>query len=262
MSWFRKLWARFGKSWKSTPKSQPAPKTPEEKKEHLHLRANLYPMAGDITVHAGEFMLFAKVESEAATRYVCLYMVQKDFEFARECFKESQAYGMPDGDNLHSKAFIYSAVVAYARCFMSGVRQLMLTPQSFDGMTTPAFDLKTHQFLMDVRNKHVAHSVNEFENCRVVAHVIGNNEKGWRDGTAIGVADTRVIGLSGEIVENAIAHIEAIIVYMESQIVPARAEAYKQFAEKFAKDGQWEMAPFGKIPDRGKAGVRRPDDMG
>ncbi len=89
--------------------------------------------------------------------------------------------------------------------------------------------------------------------------VLGTNETGWRDGKAIGISDTRAIGLSGGLVENTNAHIKAIVAYLESRLVTARAETYKKFAEQFAKDKKWEMAPFGKVPNRGKAGIRRPD---
>src|SRR2546423_15265564 len=63
-------------------------------------------------------------------------------------------------DTVLIRALWTAALVAYARCFTSGVRY---------GLTSDLFDhfegepRETHEYYLDLRNKHIAHSVNPFE---------------------------------------------------------------------------------------------------
>ncbi len=216
-------------------------------------------LAGGQTIQKGEYITLAKVDSELAQRLAAFYLVQKDFEFAIDCLREALENGIPDAHNLPSRAFIYSGVVAYARPFMSDVRQLKLAPDTFVEIN-PAFDLTIHQFLMDVRSKHIAHSVNEFDYCRAVASMVGSNETSWRPGGGVSIADTRVIGLSGALVDQAIVHIDAMLSFLSTQVDTLNAQVYEAFAAQFSKDGKWEMAPAGHLPNRQRAGKRRLDD--
>jgi hypothetical protein len=67
------------------------------------------------------------------------------------------------------EALAYAAAVAYARCFGTGVRAPL--PAALLE-AAPAEVRETHGFIMDLRNKHIAHSVNVFEENRVVANVL------------------------------------------------------------------------------------------
>jgi hypothetical protein len=58
------------------------------------------------------------------------------------------------------EALSTATAVAYARCFMSGVREEL--PEDDVKLGTSEI-IATHAFLMAFRNKHVAHSVNPFE---------------------------------------------------------------------------------------------------
>lgn len=66
------------------------------------------------------------------------------------------------------EAISSAAVVRYARCFSSGVRQ-RLSRSLFDD-AEPNF-AEGHNFFIEMRNKHVAHSVNEFEENDVLVQV-------------------------------------------------------------------------------------------
>lgn len=71
-------------------------------------------------------------------------------------------------DFMEWEALSTAACVAYARCFLSGVRQ------SLDAEELNATDptLRTgHEFVVALRNKHVAHSVNAFEQNSVTVSV-------------------------------------------------------------------------------------------
>ncbi len=61
-----------------------------------------------------------------------------------------------------------AACIAYARCFVSGVRQ------SLDATLLQAADAElrmTHEVVMHLRHRHIAHSVNSFEENSVTVHV-------------------------------------------------------------------------------------------
>ena len=81
------------------------------------------------------------------------------------------------GRDIH-RARWNAALVAYARTFLSGVGQ-RLDPAIFD---VDAADL--HAYFMRLRNRHVAHSVSEFEQTGVVIGLAGDDPP-----TVVGLLD-------------------------------------------------------------------------
>lgn len=71
-------------------------------------------------------------------------------------------------DFMDWEALSTAACVAYARCFLSGVRQSLDAEEL--NATDPALRA-THEFVLALRNKHVAHSVNAFERNSVTVSV-------------------------------------------------------------------------------------------
>lgn len=93
-----------------------------------------------------------------------LSLLMADLGYVAACCDRLIARGDSD-DGVVQRALWFSAVVAYARCFGTGVRH---------GLATEVLDeldlegaREFHQTLMDFRNKHVAHSVNAFEEATV-----------------------------------------------------------------------------------------------
>ena len=66
-------------------------------------------------------------------------------------------------DHTLTRALWSSALIAYIRCFSSGVRY-SLKPTIFSAI--PDADV-AHKFFSDLRNRHIAHPVNAFEDCAV-----------------------------------------------------------------------------------------------
>ncbi len=116
-------------------------------------------------VEAGEIIAPAILRGNLAREFADLHMVANDLSFALECLKEANKIGLPDSDNLLSKALIFSAVVAYARPFKTGVRELKMDITYYSGI--PTFKADVHEYLIAMRDKHVAHSVNEFERSKL-----------------------------------------------------------------------------------------------
>lgn len=72
---------------------------------------------------------------------------------------------------------------AYGRCFNEGVRERL--PRSLMN-SAPSAVRATHDYLTDLRNKHVAHSVNEYEHNYLEVRV------SYEHGSPVGIADVSV----------------------------------------------------------------------
>lgn len=126
-------------------------------------------------------------------------MIKRDLKFAKFCFEQisekeygvifaSQGYtGESAGVNDWCK--FVSGAIYYRRCFKSGVRVWLLRD---DIQTLDAELLEFHDALIDIADKHIAHSVNEMElGCATVDVAIDSSGQihrggiGWR-GSSIG----------------------------------------------------------------------------
>jgi hypothetical protein len=93
----------------------------------------------------------------------------------------------PDRDGLLIEALWTAALVKYVRCFTSGKR-FGLDVSVFDGCSGAN---ETHQYYKDMRDKHVAHSVNPFEG--VAVGVLLEGELGQHTATGIVVLQHRLV---------------------------------------------------------------------
>lgn len=211
----------------------------------------------DLTqIEAGQLIVPAKIDSEAGREFAALQLIRTDLSFALECLKEADKLGLPDSANIHSRALIFSAVVAYARPFMTGVRKIRLDGTFFTG-AGEGFNIDLHTYLIAVRNKHVAHSVNEFERCEATAVMVGTNDQTeWR-AAGVGFTEYSVIGLSRSIVEQAIDQISNMVTVLAADLDRRRLELYEAFRAQYERDGKWEMAPMFNVPSRKNAPNRR-----
>ncbi len=91
-------------------------------------------------------------------------------------------------------AFSTAILVRYSRPFMPGVRQ-KIGPDILDALS--AHQRKLHEKFMAWRNKHIAHSVNPFEENQVVAYY--NDERVSEEGfQSISVQQHRLVGLGSQ----------------------------------------------------------------
>ncbi|MGB7542427.1 MAG: hypothetical protein WBM28_10475, partial [Burkholderiales bacterium] len=84
-----------------------------------------------------------------------------------------------------------AACISYAKCFSSGVRQSL----DSDLLSTADTELKKlHHFVVNLRDKHIAHSVNSFEENFVTVH-IGEHFQSSQEIATVGVSNTTTFGL-------------------------------------------------------------------
>lgn len=127
-------------------------------------------------------------------------MIKRDLEFAKSCFDQisENEYGVSfaSQDFISNKkgsldwcTFVTGAIY-YRRCFKSGVRICLSRDEVVGALADDQLSL--HDALIDITDKHVAHSVNEMElGCTTIDVSIDNEGHvhrggiGWR-GAGIG----------------------------------------------------------------------------
>jgi hypothetical protein len=213
----------------------------------------------DLTrIEAGERIVPARFVSENGRRFAARQLIQGDLAFAQNCLTEAVKLGAPDAENVHSRALIFSAVVSYARPFKTGVREIKLEPAAFSEIGDN-FDSKIHSHLIAIRDKHIAHSVNELERSETTGVIVGTPETRWRP-AGIGVTHTVTIGLSHEMVQQSLTHITAMMKHLDAQMTAQRVDLFQEFQDQFAKNnGKWDWAPFVRWPNRNNASKCRED---
>lgn len=115
-----------------------------------------------------------KIEIAEASELSSFTGFFQDLTFACDVFR----YLLDNFDKLDStlqKSLWTTALITYARCFANG-RRLQLTSDIYNGLDGDPQGC--HEYLIGMRNKHVAHSVNPFEEVNVGAVLINGQVAG------------------------------------------------------------------------------------
>jgi hypothetical protein len=103
----------------------------------------------------------AELKSTKAKELADRSAIFQDLTFCAACCDRAiENLRATSQDTILIRALWTAALVAYARCFTTGIRF---------GLTSDLFDhfdgqpRETHEYYLDLRNKHIAHSVNPFE---------------------------------------------------------------------------------------------------
>ena len=111
-------------------------------------------------------------------------------------------------------------LIKYSRPFAKGVRK-KLSINCVLGLTND--ELKEHNNFLALRNKHIAHSINEFEENEVKAYY--NDERVYTDGILnIELGHARLISISGKEAETIIVLSKKIIDYINLEMKAEKAK--------------------------------------
>lgn len=100
-------------------------------------------------------------------------------------------------DMLVLEAMQDSALIHYGRCFIGGIRTAFLIPRAWISDLQP--DLRQgHRDFLDLRNKHIAHSVNDWEINTPVARVRIDRETQSLIVHQVTVSKSRVVMLASD----------------------------------------------------------------
>ncbi len=105
-----------------------------------------------------------RFESDEAKKLAELVSIRQDLTFVMEATKHlSKLMRENSEDHIQIRCLWSAALVAYIRCFTSGTRFGL----NKDIFSTTDGGETTHQYFKDIRDKHIAHSVNPFEEVQV-----------------------------------------------------------------------------------------------
>ena len=109
--------------------------------------------------------IVANVDYEEAKKLADLGAIVQDLGFTmKTCSRLKKLLKEDSQDSLLIESMWTAALIRYARCFATGKR-FGLSESIFDGLIGEPH--KVHKMYMDLRDKHIAHSVNPFEQMAV-----------------------------------------------------------------------------------------------
>lgn len=113
----------------------------------------------------------AEVDFEEAKELADYASIYQDLAYVVDALKRLKNLIEENSkDNILMQSLWTAALIGYARCFSSGKRFGLKEsifekiPYNHESEDTP---IKVHQLYIDLRNKHIAHSVNPFEQIKV-----------------------------------------------------------------------------------------------
>lgn len=115
-----------------------------------------------------------KLDTEMSKELAAYTGYFQDLTFACDAFKYLLDH-LEKEEQVLLKSLWSAALVSYARCFSHGKR-INLTPEIYKNLQGEA--LECHEYIIGMRNKHIAHSVNPFEEVMVGAIVQNDSVEG------------------------------------------------------------------------------------
>jgi len=195
-----------------------------------------------------EFTLIRHFDTDEAEELACLGGIRHDLSRVLEYCSVLEALSPapiskePLQPLLVWEAVSTACVIAYARCFASGFRR-SLEHTLLD--IAPEHIKKTHTYFIEIRNKHVAHSVNSSEDNAVML------EFGMRGMTPQGVisATTRSHRLI-PIGESEIPKLRELVSWVDGQIEPLYMAELDKVLNAARKLSPHELLDLGIAPRR------------
>ncbi|MFQ5779329.1 MAG: hypothetical protein ACE5HN_00920 [Nitrospiria bacterium] len=141
--------------------------------------------------------------------------------------------------------------VRYSRSFGSGVRK-KINIENIGSINEKL--LEEHERILAIRNKHIAHSVNAFEENQVVGYYVLENpeEKGIR---SISVQHGRVVGLSYSDADSIIQLSKLALEYVKSEIEKEKSKILKLVRQKDVNEFIYNASD--RVPMIGKKDPRK-----
>ena len=188
---------------------------------------------------------FVELDFPEASSLADLTGIRYDLESAREFAKEFKSVMERERPNTNLIDALTTAIlVRYSRSFSRDVRK-PLRNEALD--TLSSHQRQMHERLRDFRNKHIAHSVNAYEENQPIARYVA--ERVDVEGVyAIECNHTRVVGLSSVEIDGVIELTTAMLDYvdrvlkLEKQVILAKIRAIP-VQERPGRRGRYRAPP-------------------
>ena len=171
--------------------------------------------------------------------------IRHDLRVCRDCCQKYLALlskGMKgENDHFLSEVLVTTAFTKYGRCFKGGVR-IKTTKEILDQLTDE--DLEVHQVLVDIRDKHVSHSVNEFERSQVSVWL--RHESPEREVTNVSIGTTYISAPDAAVFSSWIVLIDKIDKWLHQEFQAESQRLAQLVKDRFTLDELYDKIGKGK----------------
>ena len=150
-------------------------------------------------------------------RFADAQAVEQDLAYAVDALSALLDDGQIPGGSLIARSLLVAALVVYARCFNTGMRKrYSLDVGRIEAMDAGAASY--HRWLLDVRHKYIAHSVNAYEQA-VPGLALSPPESGVREVMGCSLLRSELVGLARPDVEQAIRFVSRVHALVDDDLV-------------------------------------------
>lgn len=227
--------------------------------ERLHANWQFSWIETGNEIAAGALIVPIAVQtSDVVVEHASLHLAADDLRLAQESFVEAAKPSVSDGQGNLSKALIHAGIISYARPFVGGVRGFRLSAEFFS-MIWNTGDIDRHKYLYTLRDKHVAHSVNDFERAATVGVVVTDaSYRLWdTNPSGVGVVKQSIVGLTKPMLQDCPRHIERMLELVDTRIVELRQLIHAEMRSQLTLGDIMKLTPLVKSPNRSKIAVQR-----
>lgn len=213
-----------------------------------------YQFISPTTLNQGDALIPAKLEATVGRRYADLHLVADDLTHCLKCFSMARSEDVDTVSSASFRAFVHSGIIAYGRCVKQGVRTV-----SLETLIPPVYEsYDSHDLLITLRDKHIAHSVNGMEYADPVGIMIQRAGGLVEPGEMIGSIKKYSVGVSKKQLADLSVHVSTMLELVQLEINKLGTEIHQQFLEQLKRrNGVWEVAPIAKNLDETKVERRR-----
>lgn len=187
---------------------------------------------------------YANIELPEAKRYFDLTGIENDLQscsyYCEKYINVMEHIASPDPltDREHLECIATFAFVKYGRCFKGGVRS---STEKELSQQIAEKDLELHKHALDIRDKHISHSINEFENHRL--RVWLNPKERGRKVNNVNIESHRLVAPSPEFFTRLTALIETHLTWIKTEQKKESAALKELVTERYTLDELYKLSP-------------------
>jgi len=189
-----------------------------------------------------------EINSDAASEYGDTWLVLYDLEgVVRTCDRLLELIATKSQDHVLLESLSTAALIKYVRCFGTGQRTGLCED---DLLGLPGDPVGVHRYFKDLRDKHIAHSVNPLEQVRVGAILADDGSV-----SALGHLAGKNISMSDEQARTLKALAVAIVSRLRQSLDSQHAKLFK-WAQEQPRDAFASSPARITVPDH--SALRKP----
>lgn len=181
-----------------------------------------------------------KLGTEKAKLLADIAGIHEDLKFTVQiCERLYKLDATEEKDVLLKEALWAAALISYARCFAEGKRY-GLSEDTLQAAGDKAFEI--HRHFVNLRNKHIAHSVNPFEQIEV-GLVLSEPNKEDRHIESVVTFGLRLISMNKPAVQGLLTLAATLLDEIKRQATELKNEVYEE-AKKIPVDELYKYPPL------------------